>query len=170
MGRLGRTIRHLSLPQLTHRVRLRVRQAARLRLPRAASRRGAAACAAPPLRPPFSAPLDLLLTGPEGSVSARAEDVARGRFRFLSEARDLGSSPFPAPAGAPLLWAYQLEYMEYLLDLVVAGKQAEAEALVLARFRAEGLATRASEHAYPVSRRTSSFLRMLALSPGGARS
>jgi hypothetical protein len=106
--------------------------------------------------------VDLLRPGRDAHSEETARDVVRGEFTFLRERRDLGANPFPAPADAPLLWAYHLEYMDYLLDLGRAGETDRIDELCRARLDTEARPRLSATHPYPESRRTASWIRALA--------
>jgi len=168
MTRLTRTVRHLSPVQVVHRLRLRTNARLRRSFPRAAAR-WARRRAGPP--PPVR-DLPNLLVGlsrpcPRSVIERRAEEVAGGRFTFLGITRELGAAPFPAPPDVPLLWAYHLEYMDYLLDLVLAGESGAVGPLVTSRLGAESGA--AATHPYTDSRRAAAWCRVLGLHPEVAR-
>ncbi|MEN8151474.1 MAG: alginate lyase family protein, partial [Planctomycetota bacterium] len=105
----------------------------------------------------------LLRPCPEATVEAAAGAIEAGRFEFLGVARELGSgresNPYPAPRDVSLLWAYHLEYMDYLLDLCLAGRAGTAGRLVRSRWATEGVPRRSATHPYPESRRVASWLR-----------
>jgi len=161
--RTWRTVRRLSPRQVAHRLRLRTR--ARLRLAAPGLARTVAALGAgdpPPPRDVPEPPADLLRPAPPERAREAAERAARGRFRFLGESRDLGDRPFPAPADVSLLWAYHLEYMEWLYDLARERRWADVARLAAARTAAEGRAHPAASHPYVDSRRAASWLRAIA--------
>ncbi len=156
MLRTWRMARRLSVGQILHRCRLRARRAAAR-----VFRGGADAGPVPPRGKPVRLPPGLLRPGPEEGWRRRGEEAARGRFRFLGVTRDLGLRPFPAPHDVSLLWAYHLEYMEYLLDLVLARRFREAATLARARLEAPRARHPAARHPYPDSRRSASFTHAL---------
>jgi uncharacterized heparinase superfamily protein len=103
-------------------------------------------------------------------LERRAADVASGRFTFLGLTRDLSLAPFPAPTDVPLLWSYHLEYMEYLLDLALAGTPAALAAIgPLVDARLTGERGPAATHPYTDSRRVVSWCRVMGHHPSIAR-
>ncbi|MHC4473174.1 MAG: hypothetical protein ACYS99_19690, partial [Planctomycetota bacterium] len=142
MTRLWRTIRPLSPAQVVHRLRLRALARARRALPGTAARWAALrAGAVPPLR----------------GVTCIPASVAR-------------PAPFPAPTDVPLLWSYHLEYMEYLLDLALAGTPAALAAIgPLVDARLTGERGPAATHPYTDSRRVVSWCRVMGHHPSIAR-
>ena len=105
----ARTIRHLTVAQLAHRIRIRGQRAAlgaapgvahRMFVPRA-TRRGA--------WPEGFVPLDGRLEVGWPSAKSNAE----GRFRFLEDERALGSPPDWLQTAASQLWRYHLHYFEW---------------------------------------------------------
>jgi Heparinase II/III-like protein/Heparinase II/III N-terminus len=164
MGRLWRTVRHLSPVQLAHRVRLRARLAARRRLGEASL-----PATAPPLRSATVLPAAFHRPCDEDLVRETADRAADHRFSFLGVERDLGERPFPPPEDAPLLWSYHLEYMDYLLDLALTGRTEDLARLVALRFSGEPRRHLAALHPYPVSRRAAALVRVLPYLDGSAR-
>jgi uncharacterized heparinase superfamily protein len=95
--------------------------------------------------------------------------VSEGRFVFVGITRELGEQPFPAPPDAPLLWAYHLEYMDYLLDLGLEGRRGRLGDLVRKRLETERKARASATHPYPLSRRTAAWLRAMPHAPTEVR-
>lgn len=169
--RLARTVRHLSPVQIGHRLRLRARAFAGQSWPEAAGRRAARrAGAVPPARAAAAPDRDLLRPCDPFLIEERAEAVAAGRFAFVGLERQLGARPFPAPTDVPLLWAYHLEYMDYLLDLAWSGHADVVERLVRQRLGTEDVPRLSATHPYPASRRTAAWARARAAGGGAARS
>lgn len=108
---LARTVVHLRPAQVVHRARLRAERAALARVPEGVLRRAVRSRAAPacPGWPAGFTCLDEI--APEAGHSA--EDIARFRFRFLEETRDLGNPPDWHQASASRLWRYHLHYFEW---------------------------------------------------------
>ena len=161
MNRYWRTVRYLSPGQILARIGLRGRAAAARMAPAFATALARRAAGPVPVvvRAPFADPA-LLRPGGEEHVRSIADAAEAGRFEFLGVGRDLGSDPFPAPKDASLLWAYHLEYMDYLLDLVLSGRAETAGRLIRARWVTEGLPRRSATHPYPESRRAAAWLRV----------
>lgn len=170
IARYLRTVGRLTAPQILHRLRLRSRSMLRKAFPDAAER-GAArrAWPAPPVRRGRPPPLDILRPCASVVSQERAREAALGRFTFLGETRDLGLSPFPAPEDVSLLWAYHLEYMEYLLDLALAERWGAVERLVMSRLGTDSDPGRAGAHPYTEARKAAVWLQILPLAPEGLR-
>ena len=164
--RTWRTLRRLAPWQVSHRLRLRLRSALRARVPAALRR-------APPLAPELRAvrplPGKLLRPCPREVVRERARAAAEGRFTFLGTSRELGARPFPPPEDVSLLWAYHLEYMDYLVDLSLEGRWPEVERLAVARNSVDHDPGPAGLHPYTASRRATACLEALSLGGGCAR-
>jgi uncharacterized heparinase superfamily protein len=157
--RYGRTLRRLSPVQIAHRLRLRLRAA----VGAGATGRVADAASVPEVRVGVPVLADLTRPCPPDVARRRAEAAAEGRYDFLGESRVLGADPFPAPGDAALLWAYHLEYMDYLYDLGRAGLWNTVERLARARLAAGDRGGVAARHPYPRARRVSAWLETLAL-------
>lgn len=102
-----RTLRHLRWSQLVGQVRVRVAQ--RLMTPSTFRSRGWGL---------DDRKLLLNLSGPVPAQDARA--LAAGRFEFLGEQVNLGSSPDWLAAGQSRLWKYNLHYFDWLWSLLYA--------------------------------------------------
>lgn len=107
-----RTIRHLRPEQVAHRLRLRAQQAALSRWPRPFERRWARP-GGPSRWPEGFVALDAVVPPSCGPV----DDLARGRFTFLNETRDLGAPVAWDPQGATQLWLYHQHYWEWAWTL-----------------------------------------------------
>lgn len=105
LGRLLRTLRHLRGGQVLAQVIERVRPGAR-DPSRWASRRPPAA---PALR--LRPVADWLL--PDSPANG-AEALREGRFAFVGDERRIGWPPDWTAAGAPLLWRYNLHYLQWI--------------------------------------------------------
>lgn len=169
MSRLWRTLRELSPAQVARRARLRTRAAIARAAPGIAARAADRRAGPPPPRRPIPPPPTTLLRPCDPAfVEDRAAAVAAGRFTFLGETRDLGGAPFPAPADAPLLWAYHLEYLDLVPDLVRTGRVDAARTLVGARLAAEGRGGPGASHPYTDSRRTTALVHAMLIAGEGA--
>ncbi len=95
--------------------------------------------------------------------------MADGHFDFLGLSAPAGEPLFPPANGLPLLFAYHLEYMDYLLDLALAGRLDVVDRLVRLRLLAKPSRHPAALHPYPASRRCAAFVRLLPFVEGGLR-
>lgn len=107
-GRLLRTLRHLRPGQLA--AQLRVRATPGWKDPSWIARR------VPPPAPPirWSPVAEWLVPDPQANTAAA---LKAGRFTFVNDSRDLGWPPDFSARGAPLLWLYNLHYLEWLWAL-----------------------------------------------------
>jgi len=109
VGRLLRTLRHLTPEQLVGQVRVRAQRAAGWPRPPTA------------VTPPFGGVLDTAAPPLPPRTVASARNVQAGRLRFLNETRELGAGASGGyrwePEGASLLWRYNLHYLDYLWDV-----------------------------------------------------
>ncbi len=121
---LARTVRHLRPAQIAHRGRLRAQKAVLARFPGALAKRLRRPL---PLRPGWPQGF-LPLDGRLATGCPDAEANAKGRFRFLSEERDLGLPADWGQAAATQLWRYHLHYFEWAWSFVDHPNRAWASA------------------------------------------
>lgn len=107
-GRLLRTLSHLRAGQIV--AQLRTRATPGWKDPSWVARR------TPPPAPQvrWQPVTDWLLTDPQANTAAA---LHAGRFTFVNDERHLGWPPDWASADAPLLWLYNLHYLEWLWAL-----------------------------------------------------
>ena len=150
-----RTARHIPTPQLYHRARFLVLRRIYCALPhlplRIAGRRAAGASARAEL-PCFA--LCSVVWDDADAVQARATDAAAERFSHLGFTRSYENAVDWHDATASPLWAYQMQYLGALPDLVVAERPADA-ARHLDSWRAtfESAWDSVAWHTYPASLR-----------------
>ena len=105
VGRLLRTLRHLRGGQLLAQFLERARPGAR-------DPSWVAGRRPPPVPSLRLQPVaDWLLPDPQANT---AEALREGRFTFVGDERRIGWPPDWNPAGAPLLWRYNLHYLEWI--------------------------------------------------------
>jgi len=110
---LARTVRHLRPAQVVHRARLRSQKVVLARWPAPFERRWRQDRAGVSGWPDGFHPLDA--EDPPGAQDP--DDLAQGRFRFLTQSRELGDPPDWEHAGAEQLWRYHLHYFEWAWGL-----------------------------------------------------
>lgn len=115
VGRLLRTLRHLTPEQLVGQVRVRAQRAVGRPIPgqgRAPAFEGVATAAGTPVPPRPAGP---------------PQDVTRGVLCFLNEPRCVADARTRrwdwTPDGASLLWRYNLHYFDYLWDIAPGAAQ-----------------------------------------------
>lgn len=116
-GRLLRTLWHLRAGQIA--AQLRTRAMPGWKDPSWVARR--ASPRAPPIR--WRPVTDWLVPAPQANTAAA---LHAGRFTFTSDERTLGWPPDWATANAPLLWRYNLHYLEWLWALPAEERLAAA--------------------------------------------
>lgn len=156
LGRFVRTARHLGGRQIVSRLRHLAcrRRYARNPLAPFVSARAASAGARPVATPPVVPP-DALLPGDDGSrIDARGAEYAAGTFTLLGRERSFPNGVDWHDLGHTPLWRYQMQYLQPVLDLVLAGRVEDARRL-LASWRAthEGCWDAEAWHPYPASLR-----------------
>lgn len=112
-GRYLRTVRHLRPEQIVHRLRLRAQQAALTRWPSPFERRWIHEGGASRWPSGFAA-----LDAQAPPLCGAFDDLERGTFTFLNEARALGDPVVWDPPGASQLWSYHQHYWEWAWTLL----------------------------------------------------
>jgi len=126
-----RTARHLSLAQLAARIRfmlLRRLYALSPGRPIQTAQRLAAGTA--PAHPLPALPRELIGADGDAVLERRAAALARGRFSYVGREADYAAGiEWRDPAASPL-WAFNLHYLGSVLDLVLAGRTADARRIL----------------------------------------
>jgi uncharacterized heparinase superfamily protein len=118
VGRLARTVRHLSPTQLGHRVRLRAQKQVYQAAPSLTARLFDASTSRAAAWPHSFRPVD---ASNEAVGRPSLEDNVRGRFDLLDVVRDLGHPIDWQPANASQLWRYHLHYFDWAWVLLQDG-------------------------------------------------
>jgi len=154
-ARVLRTARHLPLAQLAARARvmlLRRLYAAAPAQPIRAARRAAAGTGAARALPVL--PRELLTPDEPPILAQRAAALARGRFAYVGREADYSTGIRWRDPDASPLWAFNLQYLGAVLDLVLAGRPPEAQRILSAWSAEFGERwDRVAWHPYPVSLR-----------------
>lgn len=120
--RLLRTVRHLRMSQLIHRMRLRTQRRLMAALPR-----GSAAVVRRRRRETPGWPSGFRsLQGLDAEGFPSAEDNADGRFEFYGHMLELGSPPTWNPGSVDQLWRFHLHYFDWVWSFVGYADQAWA--------------------------------------------
>jgi uncharacterized heparinase superfamily protein len=169
IGRLARTIQHLTRAQLAHRARLMGLRASYRRLPRLTRARYRWMAEEHPAAWSewrFFPGANGIEPASAAEAIEEARGIAAGRFCFVNRAVDLGPRPAWGDHGQSQLWSYHLHYFEYLVSLGLWWKLEQAqEALdAAARLISDWIehnppATGDGWHPYVVAARLSSWLQ-----------